>query len=188
MEKKREKCWLSFIVIVYALALLCLVIATATTAYAFTGHVFGVRETDPFINSLMAKYGVIKGLIVAFLISSLAFFLLPLGLFMLLNFSMRDDDDVKRRDSIIYALAPAWGMSILFAYLMDATNDVSLILFHRSPISINQLNEFFSLFFLALLSGIFFLIFWFLFDFSMRKPESKEKVSAGHNECGHEFN
>lgn len=174
MEERRKKSWFRFIVIVYALALLSSLLAIATTAYALTEH--GFREANPFINSLMTNYGVIIGLILAlfYAFSSILFFWV---LFIPYLYFSKKRNDVERAGSFLYPLMSAFGMSNLTLYLMDVTNDVSLLLFHRSPISASQLIESWNALFILQL-GIFLVIFLVLWHFSMRKRESKEKPSA----------
>jgi hypothetical protein len=151
--------------------LMCLLIATAMTAYAVTQRVFG-REANPFVNGLIANYGAMMGLILAFS-SFFLFIFWPWILFIPYRyFSKTDNDDVERADSVLYPLMSAWGMSNLIVWLMDAINDVSLVLFHRSPISASQLFAFVSTAFLVLLSVIFYAIFLVLWHFSMRARAS----------------
>jgi len=126
--------WLRLLKLLYVSAFFFLFVMVATTAYVLSHPELGLVETNPLVRTYMSEYGLLGALLLAMLVNSSV--LIFSGLFFTLYrmFQRRYNWHNPLIDSIAYALVATFGLSALITWLLNAANDVHVLLFHSDRI------------------------------------------------------
>ena len=114
----------------YVLAFCFLLITALVTAYGLSHPELGLVETNPLVRAYMAEYGLVGALLIAMLVNSSV--LIFSGLFFTLyrRFQRQYNWYPPLIDSVAYSLVATFGLCALITWLLNAANDVYILLFH----------------------------------------------------------
>jgi hypothetical protein len=159
MKRPSEKNWFRFLRLIYALAFLFLLVVASVTAYGLSHPELGLVETNPLVRAYMSAYGLVVALLLATLVN--ASVLIFSGLFFTLYrmFQRRYTWHSPLIDAIAYALVATFGLYALIVWLLNAANDVYVLLFHSGHAVISTLWRFWENMMIYIMFAMFMILF-----------------------------
>jgi magnesium-transporting ATPase (P-type) len=140
MKEKLQSTWFKIIVLIYVIAVFFCFLSVSATAYALANTELRFREMNPFVRELIADYGLSVGLLFASLLNTFSILFLWLFFIPYLYIEKRHEK-LKSVNPLVYACMSAFGLSQVTVYLLNAVNDVSVVLFGHSPVDITFLID-----------------------------------------------
>ena len=125
--------WLTFLKLLYVLAFFFLFVMTLATAYGLSHPELGLVEADPLVRAYMAEYGLAVALLIVILVNSSVLIVSWLFFTLYRMIQRRYHWHSPLIDSIAYSLVTTFGLYALIAWLLNASNDVYVLLFHSDP-------------------------------------------------------
>ena len=119
--------------LIYAFALFFLFVMVATTVYGLSHPELGLVETNPLVRAYMAEYGLVVALLIVILVNSSVLILSGLFFALYRVVQRRYNWHSPLIDSTAYSLVATFGLYALIAWLLNAANDVYVLLFHSDP-------------------------------------------------------
>lgn len=90
-------------------------------------------EADPLVRAYIVEYGLVVGLLIAILCNSSVLILSWPFFTLYLIFKRRYKWNNTLTDSLAYSLVATLGLYALITWLLDAANDIYVLLFHTDP-------------------------------------------------------
>jgi hypothetical protein len=118
--------------LIYISAFFFLFVAVTLTVYGLLHPELGLVEADPLVRAFIVEYGLVVGLLIAILYNSSVLILSWLSFTLYLMFKRRYKWNNTLTDSTAYSLVATVGLYALITWLLNAANDVYVLLFHSN--------------------------------------------------------
>jgi len=175
-KKETEKNCLRLLTVLYVLAFLFLFVVVAATVYGLSYPELGLVETNPLVRAYMAEYGLVIALLIAIFVNSSALIFSGLFLTLYRMFQRRFNSQNPLLDSIAYSPVVTFGLYALITWLLNAANEVYVLLFHSYHSVIRTMWGFWGNMTLYVMVAMFLVLFLFLY------------MGRAFGECMHESN
>ena len=182
MKKHHRKGWFRFLVSIYVSAFCFLLVAALATGYLLSDPEYGWAEKTPFIRDLLLKYGLIVGLFLAVLYNTLITFSPCFPFMLYLKFKREYGWNEIIVDSFAYSAIFSWGLYVYIFWLLDAINDVYILLFRASPHAIIAILELWISISYYPILVIFFILFPIVYYLMKRSEANVNTQEENKNE------
>jgi len=133
------------------------------TGYSLSHPELGLREKNPFIASLIERYGLVSGLFLGFL-SGIVWPLFAWLLFMVYIVARSEYRfNSILADCLVFSLMSSFGICYLLLYSINMVNDASWLLVHDSPpvvVSLMNLSDMLFLVTFVVSSGVLAFLYY----------------------------
>lgn len=141
LTRDPDRNWKMLLIMIYSLAFFFLFVVVLVTGYSLSHPELGLTESNPFISSMISKYGLAIGIFLGVLSSVWLPLLLWVSFLVYLKACSKYDITNILLDCLMYSVLSSYGLAMLFFYLTDTANDVSWLLFHRSSFAAASLMD-----------------------------------------------